>query len=227
MNMPNSIDEDQEMLEAIRAAFGDDAAKILEADSPTDAMDLDELSLGDVALDDLVKQIDETAPTADDSAAPKLTHNEDVVEKHVLIELAGATFGIHMENIHEIQEVPPVTLLPHVPEWVLGVTNVRGNIVSVVDLRQLFGMEPTDSRSTSRRVVLVHSLVDTVETGLVLDHVIGIRNIPQKKIVTTDLATDQVSQFMRGMIDIEERLVALLDIDKLLSSENFRQFDGV
>lgn len=218
-NNSNPTDEDLEMMEAIKAAFGDDAADLFDGDVTEIA------AANQVSLDDLVREID-VATSGAEEAETQPVSSDEVIEKHIVVEVSGSTFGIPMGNVHEIQRVPNVTYLPRVPEWVLGVTNLRGNIVSVVDFRQLLDMEETDTPTTSRRLVMVHSLVDEVATGLVVDRVMGIRNLRKSKIAKTTGATDQMSRFIRGMIDIEGRLVALLDIDKLLLSEDFRQFDA-
>ena len=218
-NDSNPPEEDLEMLEAIKAAFGDDAAGLFDGDASEIPLE------NQVSLDDLVREIDGATSEPEDIDVQPIATDE-VIEKHVIVEVSGSTFGIPMDNVHEIQRVPNITYLPRVPEWVLGVTNLRGNIVSVVDFRQMLEMNETDAPTTSRRLVMVHSLVDEVATGLVVDRVMGIRNLRKGKIAKTTAATDQMSRFIRGMIDIDGRLAALLDIDKLLLSEEFRQFDA-
>ena len=216
----NSPDEDLEMMEAIKAAFGDDAADLFDENAP------DTEIASQVSLDDLVREIDSVTAGTEDVDSQQPVSTDEVIEKHLVVEVSGSVFGIPMGNVHEIQRVPNITFLPRVPEWVLGVTNLRGNVVSVVDFRQLLEMDETDTPTASRRLVMVHSLVDEVATGLVVDRVMGIRNLRKSKIAKTTGGTDQMSRFIRGMIDIEGRLAALLDIDKLLLSEDFRQFDA-
>lgn len=218
-NDSNPPEEDLEMLEAIKAAFGDGAADLFDGAATEIPLE------NQVSLDDLVREIDGATSEPEDINVQPVASDE-VIEKHVIVEVSGSTFGIPMDNVHEIQRVPNITYLPRVPEWVLGVTNLRGNIVSVVDFRQMLEMKETDAPTTSRRLVMVHSLVDEVATGLVVDRVMGIRNLRKGKIAKTTAATDQMSRFIRGMIDIDGRLAALLDIDKLLLSEEFRQFDA-
>lgn len=221
--------EDLEMLAAIKAAFGEEALGMLSEDI--------ELGTGEDLsnqqnLDDLVADIDNAtlANTAANSATEEGTTGSrasEEAEKHIVVQVSGRTFGIPMANIHEIQRVPKVTFLPGVPEWILGVTNLRGNVVSVVDLQQLLQLPETDAPAISKRLVMSHSLVDDIATGLVVDRVIGIRNISKSKLLKpTAPVDDQVANFLSGMIDLEEQLVALLDIDKLLLSEEFRQFDA-
>lgn len=218
----NPIDEDLEMMEAIKAAFGDDAADLIGEDPAADMFDSQQPS-----LEDLVQEIDSLNSDTQHQATNEVaTTTDKAVEKFIVLEVSGSTVAIPMANVHEIQRLPQITYLPRVPEWVVGVTNLRGSIVSVVDFRQLLDLKPSDSAANSRRLVMVHSLVDDVETGLVVDRVLGIRNLHRNNVKTTAGATDRLTSMMTDMVDIDGRLVALLDIDSLLLSEDFRQFDA-
>ena len=148
------------------------------------------------------------------------------IEKIVVVELGDSVFGIPMVNVHEIQRVPKVTLLPNVPNWVLGVANLRGNILSVVDLRLLLGMAPFDAAPSSRRLVVTQSLVDDVDTGFIVDRVIGIRAVAVQSVAPpTAPVNDQIAPYLTGVVEVDDALVAFLDIDKLMLSEDFRQFE--
>lgn len=230
--MDSAGDDDLEMLEAIRAAFGDEALGMLASDSDHAADESfpsgehGEQSASRPSLDALVREID-NATVRDAAPSNGASAVKDDTQKHIVVEISGRVFGVPMANVHEIQRVPKITFLPGVPDWVLGVTNLRGNVVSVVELRQLLGLPAVDSPIVSRRLVMTHSLVDEVATGLIVDRVIGIRNLSQSKVIkTTAPVNDQVACYLTGMWELNDQLVALLDIDKLLLSEEFRQFDA-
>ena len=131
-----------------------------------------------------------------------------------------------MDNVYEIQRVPRITYLPNVPDWVLGVSNLRGNVVSVVDLRALLGIQCEEPLANNQRLVVTQSLVDEIDSGLLVDRVVGIRSFSTRHIKTpTSSLHPQIERYLTGVVDATD-LVVLLDIDKLLLSEEFRQFEA-
>ena len=76
-------------------------------------------------------------------------------------------------------------------------------------------------------MVLIQSLIDDVATGLVVDRVLGIRGFPTSKISQSSASSsnDMLARYMTGVTDVDDQLVALLDVDKLLLSPEFRLFD--
>lgn len=215
---PTGDSDDLEMLEAIRAAFGDEAIEDIESgDSP---------ELGDTQL--LGKLLEEIDDQAIEGAQSATTQQEQVEEstKFIVVELGSTSFGIPMDNVYEIQRVPRVTLLPGVPAWIQGVSNLRGNVVSVVDLRLLLGLETRETASTAQRLVVTQSLIDDVDSGLIVDRVVGIRSYTKSQVQKpTASINSQIEPYLTGVVD-DDTLIALLDIDKLLLSEEFRQFDA-
>lgn len=209
-------EQDQELLDAIAAAFGADALVSLQAEDGSNLQPA-------VDLDQAVQQLDE-AIYSQLPTQRRATHDENV-QSIVAFQLGGTTYGLPMEHVTEIQRVPAVTNLPHVPDWVQGVANLRGHIVSVVDLRMLIGLDPTDAGSPTRRLVVIQSLVDEIDTGLVVDRVLGIRNISSSQIAApTSAVEERLAEYLSGVVELEERLIVLLDVEKLLLSDVFRQF---
>ncbi len=213
-----SESDDLEMLEAIRAAFGEDAVSDI-GDSPESK---------EKTLEELLAEIDaeaiDGAKTAAAANAPELA--DEGTLKYIVIRLGATAFGIPMDNVYEIQRVPRVTFLPGVPEWIQGVSNLRGNVVSVVDLRLLLGLEINEAALSSQRLVVSQSLVDDVDSGFIVDQVIGIRNFTKNQIqAPTASINPQIEAYLTGVVDADQ-LIALLDVDKLLLSEEFRQFDA-
>lgn len=226
------LDDDEDMLEAIKAAFGDGAIDML-ADDTTDA-DLAELTEADRtvagegnSLQAIVDEIDEGLAATNNQAKNEPIAQEESVERFVVVQFGGSTLGIPMEHVTEIQTVHKITPLPRIPQWVLGVTNLRGNIISVVNLALLFDLQQTALPATAHRMVLIQSLIDDVATGLVVDRVLGIRGFETSKISRSSASSsdDMLARYMTGVTDIDDQLVALLDVDKLLLSPEFRLFE--
>ena len=145
--------------------------------------------------------------------------------KHVLFVLDDTPYALPMQNVLELQRLPRITSLPSVPGWLRGVTNLRGEVLSVVDLRSLLGL-PEGSNSVTQRLIVVRSTQEEIATGWIVDRVIGVR-----RLTTTDmqpcssLTTGATVGFLSGIVECDGQLVAVLDVNRVLSSPEMRQFE--
>jgi len=112
-----------------------------------------------------------------------------------------------------------------VPDWVPGVANLRGEIISMVDLRAFLGMERVGYRQASRMLVAQASQED-MTTGLVVDRVNGIRYLSADRIgEPTAPIEDQVTPYLDGVYEHDEHLLVVLNLDRLLLSPEMQQFE--
>ena len=124
----------------------------------------------------------------------------------------------------EIDRVPRVTLVPQTPEWLRGVTNRRGEILSVVDLRTYLGLGPTPE--TTGRMLVLQLPFEDFSLGLLVDAVDGIVTVDHEAIHPPASTLEGVlAPFLSGMAAVGDQLVAVLDLDRLLRSPDIRQFD--
>lgn len=145
--------------------------------------------------------------------------------KHVLFELGETCYAIPLDNVLELQRLPRLTALPNVPDWLRGVMNLRGDILSVVDLRSLLGL-PAFDQPQSQRLVVVRSTQEEIATGWVVDRVVGVRRLAVEEAQTSAPTSNGVAvRFVRGLISHEGKMVALLDVNRVLSSPEMRQFE--
>jgi purine-binding chemotaxis protein CheW len=120
--------------------------------------------------------------------------------------------------------VPNITLVPNVPVWVRGITNRRGDILSVVDTRALLGVERLGAGSG--RMLVVRLLDDSCSLGLLVDDVQQIVSRPADDVRAPGPGIDgPLAPFMTGLFEHEQRTVAVLNLDHLLRSPLVRQFD--
>jgi purine-binding chemotaxis protein CheW len=184
---------------------------------------------GDRALlDELLAGLDGAA-LGEAPAAPQDTPlpATNLGERQVVFSLAGTDYAVPLANVLEMGRPLAVTPTPNVPEWVLGVANLRGDIISVVDLRAFFGLDrsPPDQ---SQRVLVVRAGTEDLTTGLVVDRVKGMRYIlPERVASAAGLSEDRTTAYTRGVTEHEGRLLVLLELDRLLLSEEMRQFEFV
>jgi purine-binding chemotaxis protein CheW len=183
-------------------------------------------------LDEMVAAIDATiAPEEEPSVpllpAPVKSRTRTAEEQLVVFTLGGVDYGVAIGNLREVGRLPSVTPVPNVPSWVLGVANIRGDIVSLVDLRAFLGLEPY-GRQTTARLLVARDRQEEVTAGLVVDQVIGIRYVTADRInAATSPIEDRVAPYLRGFTEQDGRLLVLLDLNRLLLSPEMRQFEPI
>jgi purine-binding chemotaxis protein CheW len=137
----------------------------------------------------------------------------------------GATaFAIGEMFVTELDRVPRITPVPQTPAWLRGVTNLRGEILSVVDLRTFLGLGPTPA-ATGRMLVL-RLPVEDFSLGLLVDTVDGIVALEDAAIhPPASTLEGALAPFLKGMAAVGDQLIAVLDLERLLHSSDIRQFD--
>ena len=124
-------------------------------------------------------------------------------------------------RVQEIKGYTAVTSIPNTPDYLKGVLNLRGAIVPIVDLRMKFGMGPTEP--TPFTVVVVVTVMERV-MGIVVDAVSDVLELPAKNIQPPpELGSKVDISFVSGIGSANDRLVTLLDIDRVLSEEEVAQ----
>jgi purine-binding chemotaxis protein CheW len=138
-------------------------------------------------------------------------------EQLVGLELAGELYGVEISKIQEIIRMQPITSVPNGPAFVVGLTNLRGRVIPVMDLRARFSLAVSEPTRRSR-IVVVEMGEHTV--GLIVDAVSEVLRVsadtvepPSSLIATAD------SAYLRGVAKIDQRLVLLLDLSHVLSTD--------
>ncbi len=133
----------------------------------------------------------------------------------VVFELANEHYGVDIAAIEGIIKMQPITKMPHAPNFVEGITNLRGTVVPVIDLRRRFGL-PQQSESHDTRIVV--SYMDQNKVGMIVDAVSQVMRVSDESIEPTPpMATSVNSAFIKGIAKIDGQLIILLDLDKVLS----------
>jgi purine-binding chemotaxis protein CheW len=145
----------------------------------------------------------------------------DKVGKYLTFTLDEEEYGIGILKIKEIIGMMPITPVPQTPEHVKGVINLRGKVIPVVDLRLKFGMETIDyTERTCIIVVEIEGEAGTVMIGTVVDSVSEVLNIKAEEMEETPtFGTNVNTDYILGMAKMEGGVKILLDIDKVLSSQ--------
>lgn len=151
---------------------------------------------------------DDTSVNNDD------TGNSDQIQL-VTFWVGTEEFAVEILAVREINRMLDVTRVPDAPDCVEGVINLRGLIVPIVDLRKRFGA-PHDQTDQETRIIVVE--VDKRFIGFIVDRVSEVLRLDRGVIDSApDLGNSEVSQFISGVGKLEDRLIILLDITRLVT----------
>ena len=135
----------------------------------------------------------------------------DIIE----FRLASETYGLESVSVREVYPLKDFTALPGVPPFVLGIINVRGQILSVVDLKKFFNL-PEKGLGDLNRVIILQN--DRMEFGILADVILGARPIPLKAIQTPPDAVSGIgAKYLKG---VTGEGVIILDAGKILDDKN-------
>ncbi len=158
----------------------------------------------------------QAAPTGEGSSSLA----ERVSGKYLTFDLAEEEYGLEILRVREIIGMMDITPVPRTPDFVLGVINLRGKVIPVIDLRLKFGLpykEPDDR--TCVIVVEVMSDGATVQMGIVVDRVNEVVDVKGADVEPTpSFGVSLDTAFILGMAKVGEKVKILLDIDKVLTN---------
>jgi purine-binding chemotaxis protein CheW len=140
-------------------------------------------------------------------------------EQYLTFALGKEEYGVSILRVQGIQGWDRVTAIPNTPDFILGVINLRGAIVPIVDLRRRFGMPAAEFGPTTVVIVVKVARQRQERTlGLVVDAVSEVCNVgPEDCKPAPDFGGGVENNFVQGLVTVDERMVILLDIDKLVS----------
>ncbi len=137
------------------------------------------------------------------------------VQQLVVFDVGDETYGVNIGTVREINRIQTITKLPNTPEYVEGVINLRGTVIPVVDLRSRFGLERLEHTKDTRIVVVD---IDGQNIGVIVDAVTEVLYIPSESIEPpTAMIASADSDYLVGIVKLEERLISLLLLDRLFA----------
>jgi purine-binding chemotaxis protein CheW len=155
------------------------------------------------------------------AAAPALPLRRD---RFVVFAVADTAFAVRETSVTEVERIPAITPVPRVPAWLRGVTSLRGEVLSVVDLRVYLGLDPTSPHAG--RLLVVRLTDGELSLGLLVDRVERIATLAADGVRPPESPLDgPLAPYLAGVAHLGGRAVAVLDLDALLTSADLRQFD--
>jgi purine-binding chemotaxis protein CheW len=135
----------------------------------------------------------------------------------VVFELANEHYGVDIAAVESIIKMQDITVVPHTPDYIEGVTNLRGTVLPVVDLRTRFGL-PRQEATHDTRIVVVD--VGGTKVGMVVDAVTEVLRVSSEAIEPpSSLVMSNLSSFINGIAKVDSRLVILIDVRKAILTE--------
>ena len=240
-NDPSDSDKD-DLQDALLAAFGSEAIEWLEGDDQddeqlaalldgtgndpesTDDSSLSSMRALDAVLEGLTAELQAGSTVVEQAPTAQTDADQETGPRHAVFEVGDHVFGIPLSGVREIDRCGKVTVLPRTPAWLRGVTNLRGQILSVTDFRNLLDL-PDDRQSTSEKIIVVHSERHNTHTALVVDRILGIRSLCGEQKPLAGLS-DRIAKFADSVSVTEQATTVLIDPDELLGCDELSRFNS-
>lgn len=144
--------------------------------------------------------------------------------QYLTVNLADEEYGVDILAVREIRGWTPVTRIPQAPSYVLGVLNLRGAIVPVLDLRLRFGLVREEYTATTVTVIVT---VAGRNFGVVVDAVSDVVDVEAAAVrPVPDMGTAVDTEYLKGLTSVGERMVLLLDVDRLLQPQDAQMLEA-
>ncbi|AFP29966.1 MULTISPECIES: chemotaxis protein CheW [Marinobacter] len=155
-------------------------------------------------------------------AAPSGQQNQtkdDEVLQYVTFRLDDETYGINVMQIQEVLRYSEIAPVPGSPDYVLGIINLRGNVVTVIDTRRRFGLNDADITDSSRIVVMESA--DQV-MGILVDSVAEVVYLKSSEIeAAPNVGSEESARFIQGVCNKNGELIILVEFDKMLTDHEW------
>ena len=151
--------------------------------------------------------------------------DQEIQKSHLSFKLGKETFASNVSKVLNIVEMSTITEVPQAPDYMMGVMNLRGAVLPVIDTRIKFGMDAT--QITTKTCVLVLEITAdtaTVMIGAIVDAVEEVLEIEEEDInPSPSIGAKYNSEFILGLVQQNERFIMILDMDKVFTTDEVIQ----
>ena len=142
----------------------------------------------------------------------------------VSFKLGSEEYGVDIAQVQEINRMVAVTHVPRAPQFMEGVINLRGQLIPIIDLRARFGMARAEHTKNTRIVV---TEIGAKRVGMVVDSVSEVLRLPADQVEPApEMITGVDTEYIRGVGKIEDRLIILLDLGRIISGAEKRELEA-
>ena len=146
---------------------------------------------------------------------------QDPVAQWVTFYLDKERYGINVMQVQEVLRVSEITPVPGAPDYVLGIINLRGNVVTVIDSRQRFRLPPREMDDSTRIVIME---TENQVVGILVDSVAEVVELRASEIeAAPSVGNEESARFIQGVCSLSGELLILIDLNKLFSDAQKRE----
>ena len=148
----------------------------------------------------------------------------DEVLRWVTFQLEKEVYGVNVMQVQEVLRYTDIAPVPGAPDYVLGIINLRGNVVTIIDTRLRFGLSPAEITDNTRIIIIE---VDKQVVGILVDRVSEVVDLYQHEIdPAPNVGTDPNSKFIKGVCYRNDCLMILIDLEKLLTDDEWQEISN-
>lgn len=146
--------------------------------------------------------------------------NEGPVTEWVTFHLDEEKYGINVMQVREVLRETEIAPVPGTPDYVLGIINLRGNVVTVIDTRKRFGLAPKEVDEATR-IVIIEAAEEVV--GMQVDGVAEVMDVPSSEIeMAPNVGNDESAKYIQGVSNQDGGLLIFVDLNKLFATEEWQ-----
>ena len=150
---------------------------------------------------------------------------EDPMLQWVTFRLDNETYGINVMQVQEVLRYTEIAPVPGAPTYVLGIINLRGNVVTVIDTRERFGLTTAEITDNTRIVIIE---ADEQVVGILVDAVAEVVYLRQSEIETApNVDNDESAKFIQGVCHKNDELLILVELEKMMSEEEWAEISDL
>jgi purine-binding chemotaxis protein CheW len=139
----------------------------------------------------------------------------------VTFHLDEETYGINVMQVQEVLPMTEIAPVPGAPPFVMGIINLRGNVVTVIDTRMQFGLAPREADQSGRIVVIE---AGNQVAGILVDSVAEVIEVKQSEVDTApSVGNEESARYIYGVVSRGNQLLILIDVNKMLTHEEWQE----
>lgn len=141
--------------------------------------------------------------------------------RYVTFRLSDETYSINVMQVQEVLRLTEIAPVPGAPDYVLGIINLRGNVVTVIDARRRLGLPPKEEDEATRIIVVE---VDKHVIGMLVDSVAEVIELSSAEIeAAPNVGNDESSKYIQGIASRDGELVIVMDLNRFLNDEEWQE----
>jgi len=149
---------------------------------------------------------------------------DEELQRWVTFELDNEVYGISVSEVREVLRYSDIAPVPGAPTFVVGIINLRGNVVTVIDTRSRFGLTKVAVNDDTRIIIID---IEDQEVGILVDSVAEVVDLDANAIeAAPNVGNEDTSRYIKGVTSMEGNLLILVDVNKLLTDEELADLNA-